>query len=73
LQSTKGYPELLDSEKRIHLRASEACSGATTSEVAETQLSALNRGTRLVTLTVGGNDLDVYWLGNLVPYDAGQL
>jgi lysophospholipase L1-like esterase len=59
LQSPQGYPELLDSEKRIHLRANEACTGATTSEVATTQLAALNRGTRLVTLTVGAADLDV--------------
>ena len=59
LQSLEGYPELLDSEKRIHLRANEACTGATTSEVANTQLAALNRGTRLVTLTVGAADLDV--------------
>jgi lysophospholipase L1-like esterase len=52
-----GYPALLDSEERIHLRANEACSGATTDEVADSQLSALNRGTRLVTLTVGAADL----------------
>jgi lysophospholipase L1-like esterase len=57
--SPNGYPALLDSEKRIHLRANETCSGASTDEVADTQLSALNRGTRLVTLTVGGADLDV--------------
>jgi lysophospholipase L1-like esterase len=54
-----GYPALLDSEERIHLRANEACSGATTDEVADSQLSALNRGTRLVTLTVGGADLEL--------------
>ena len=59
LQSIHGYPELLDSEKRIDLEANATCTGATTSVVANTQLSALNRGTRLVTLTVGGNDLDV--------------
>jgi lysophospholipase L1-like esterase len=58
-QSTKGYPALLDSEKHIHLQANETCTGATTSKVLDTQLSALNRGTRLVTLTVGGNDLKV--------------
>jgi lysophospholipase L1-like esterase len=57
--SPNGYPALLDSESRIHLQANAACSGATTSEVANTQLSALNPGTRLVTLTVGGADLDV--------------
>jgi lysophospholipase L1-like esterase len=59
MQSGKGYSELLDSEKRIHLQTNATCTGATTSDVANTQLSALNRGTRLVTLTVGGNDLDV--------------
>jgi lysophospholipase L1-like esterase len=58
-QTANGYPELLDSEKRIHLQANETCSGATTFDVAETQLSALNRGTKLVTLTVGGNDVNV--------------
>ena len=56
-QSTNGYPALLDSEKSIHLRANATCSGATTSSVATTQLSALNRGTRLVTVTVGAANL----------------
>jgi len=65
LQSAQGYPELLDSERRVHLRANEACSGATTDNVTDSQLSALNRGTRLVTLTVGGNDLDVSGLATL--------
>jgi len=65
LQSSKGYPELLDSAKRIHLQANSTCSGATTSDVADTQLSALNHGTRLVTLTVGGNDLDVSGLATV--------
>jgi lysophospholipase L1-like esterase len=55
--SPDGYPALLDSDKRIHLQANAACSGATISEVANTQLSALNPGTRLVTLTVGAADL----------------
>jgi len=59
LRSPNGYPALLDSEKRIHLQANATCSGATTSDVAHTQLTALNPGTRLVTLTVGGNDLQV--------------
>jgi lysophospholipase L1-like esterase len=57
LQSNNGYPALLDSEKRIHLRANETCTGATTDEVTDSQLAALNRGTRLVTLTVGAADL----------------
>jgi lysophospholipase L1-like esterase len=57
MQGGEGYPELLDSEGRIHLRANPTCSGAKTSSVADTQLSALNRGTRLVTVTVGAADL----------------
>ena len=65
LQSAQGYPELLDSQEGIHLRANKACSGATTDDVTDSQLSALNRGTRLVTLTVGGNDLDVSGLATL--------
>jgi lysophospholipase L1-like esterase len=52
-----GYPALLDSEQSIHLRANATCSGATTSSVADTQLSALKPGTKLVTLTVGAADL----------------
>jgi lysophospholipase L1-like esterase len=59
LESTNGYPYLLDAEKRIHLQANVACTGATTSDVISEQLSALNRGTRLVTLTVGAADLDL--------------
>src|SRR5829696_952174 len=59
LECPNGYPYLLDAEKRIHLRTNVACTGASTDEVAETQLSALNRGTRLVTLTVGAADLDL--------------
>jgi len=57
LQSPKGYPALLDAENQIHLRANAACTGATTSDVAGEQLSALKQGTRLVTMTVGAADL----------------
>jgi lysophospholipase L1-like esterase len=59
LQSPNGYPALLDAENQIHLRANAACTGATTSDVAEEQLSALKQGTRLVTLTVGAADLNL--------------
>jgi lysophospholipase L1-like esterase len=54
-----GYPALLDSENRIDLQpnGNATCSGATADEVAETQLSPLDRDTRLVTLTVGAADL----------------
>ena len=59
LQSRRGYPARLDNMRRIKLRHNATCTGATTSEVAARQLGSLNRGTRLVTLTVGGNDLHV--------------
>jgi lysophospholipase L1-like esterase len=59
LQSPNGYPALLDAENQIHLRANAACTGATTSDVAEEQLSALKQGTRLVTLTAGAADLNL--------------
>ena len=56
----QSYPALLDSESiRINLTANAACSGATTSKVADQvadQLSALDRA-RLVTLTVGAANL----------------
>jgi lysophospholipase L1-like esterase len=58
-RSAQGYPALLNSQKRIELEANAACKGATTSDVISTQLSALKPDTRLVTLTVGGNDLNV--------------
>jgi hypothetical protein len=50
LQSPNGYPALLDAENQIHLRANAACTGATTSDVSDEQLSALKQGTRSVTL-----------------------
>ena len=57
LRSPNGYPALLDAESQIHLRANAACTGATTADVAEKQLSALKQSTKLVTLTVGAADL----------------
>ncbi|WP_344377253.1 SGNH/GDSL hydrolase family protein [Agromyces tropicus] len=57
LRSDAAYPVLLDAVPRINLLRQPACSGATISDVASTQLSQVNRGTTLVTLTVGGNDL----------------
>jgi lysophospholipase L1-like esterase len=60
LQSDFGYPWVLDSGKRIVLQVNATCAGATTTAVAhtvESRASGLNPETRLVTLTVGGNDL----------------
>jgi lysophospholipase L1-like esterase len=54
-----GYPALLDDGdvNRIDLTTNAACSGATTSYVVKHELSALERDTRLVTLTVGAANL----------------
>ena len=58
LQSARGYPALLDAVKGTNLLRNASCSGATTMDVQSTQLAALNQGTTMVTVTVGGNDLD---------------
>ena len=57
LRSSAAYPVLLDAEPRTNLLRTAACSGDTIADVAATQLSQVNRGTTLVTLTVGANDL----------------
>lgn len=59
LRSTAAYPVLLDAEPRTNLLRQAACSGADIEDVMTTQLSQVNRGTTLVTITAGGNDLDV--------------
>lgn len=58
-RSTAAYPVLLDAEPRTNLLRQAACSGATIEGVMATQLSQVNRGTTLVTLTVGANELGV--------------
>jgi len=59
LRSPNGYPVLLDAEPRTNLLRNPSCSGATIAEVASVQLPELNRGTTLVTLTVGANEVDL--------------
>ncbi|RXZ67114.1 SGNH/GDSL hydrolase family protein [Agromyces albus] len=58
LTSPAGYPSLLSADPGVRHVALLACSGATTADVT-TQLSALTRQTKLITITVGGNDLGV--------------
>lgn len=72
-RSPLGYPGLLDERKQIELSGNATCGGAQSVEVHQTpvdvpdvptQLAGLRvageigSGTELVTLTVGGNDLD---------------
>jgi lysophospholipase L1-like esterase len=56
-RSTNAYPALWAAAHSPAAYTSVACSGATTSSVAGTQLSALSATTTLVSVTVGGNDV----------------
>jgi lysophospholipase L1-like esterase len=58
-RSPNAYPQVLDANKAFALQQTVACSGATTADVQRFQLSELDDTTDLVTLTVGGNDLNV--------------
>jgi lysophospholipase L1-like esterase len=55
-RSTKAYPRLWALARRPASYRSAACTGATTSTVITSQLSALSASTTLVSITVGGND-----------------
>lgn len=54
-RSNYAYPKLVATQKGYALNF-KACSGATTSTVTSSQLSALTTGTEYVTISVGGND-----------------
>lgn len=56
--SRKGYPVIADNLRNVELTVNAACSGATTWGVVGIQLDSVNANTELVTITVGGNDLD---------------
>jgi lysophospholipase L1-like esterase len=55
LRGTKAYPALVAAAKGYSLNF-QACSGATTTDVVNSQVGALNSATNLVTVTAGGND-----------------
>ncbi|MFF2007450.1 SGNH/GDSL hydrolase family protein [Streptomyces sp. NPDC058195] len=56
-RSTKAYPYLWAAANSPSSFAFVACSGATTSSVASTQLGSLSSSTGLVSVTAGGNDV----------------
>src|SRR5580658_1423674 len=56
LQSANAYPVLWHDEHGGSF-SNETCSGATTSDVINSQLGALSASTTLVTITIGGNDV----------------
>lgn len=56
-RSNNAYPVLWNAAHSPSAFAFAACSGATTSSVKSDQLGALDSGTSLVSITVGGNDI----------------
>jgi lysophospholipase L1-like esterase len=56
-RSTLAYPQLWATAHAPASFVSVACSGAKTSDVSATQLSALSGSTTLVSISVGGNDV----------------
>ncbi|MEI5583422.1 MULTISPECIES: SGNH/GDSL hydrolase family protein [unclassified Agromyces] len=56
-RSANGYPKLLDADANLRLVAFPACSGASTVEVLAQQVPAVPSSARVVTVTVGGNDV----------------
>jgi lysophospholipase L1-like esterase len=57
LRSTNAYSQLWANSHSPASYVSVACSGATTQDVLNNQLSALSTATTLVTITIGGNDV----------------
>lgn len=57
LRSTNAYSQLWANSHSPASYVSVACSGATTQDVLNNQISALNSGTTLVSITIGGNDV----------------
>ncbi|MEU7620445.1 SGNH/GDSL hydrolase family protein [Micromonospora rifamycinica] len=56
-RSTNAYPALYNTNVKPASYKSVACSGATTTDVVNNQLSALTSTTTLVSVTIGGNDV----------------
>jgi lysophospholipase L1-like esterase len=56
-RSPQGYPQLWAAAHAVASFRSVACGGAVTDDVRYLQVLALNPGTDLVTLTIGGNDV----------------
>ena len=59
LRSPAGYPALLDLQPKVSLLRNAACTGATITDVTADQLGQVNRGTTLITVTVGANGVDL--------------
>lgn len=55
--SSKGYPAVIDADRKITLVARPACSGSSTAEVIGQQVPQVPTDVTRVTLTVSGNDV----------------
>lgn len=58
-RSASSYPALADASRWVRLVQNAACSGASSDDVVASQLKRLSPDTDVVTLTVGGNNLDL--------------
>ncbi len=59
VRTSSGYASQIDAVPFHNLLRQPACSGATIDDVLATQLHSINRGTTLVTVTAGANDLGI--------------
>lgn len=55
--SATNYPNQLDANPRVGTLTDASCGGAVTADVLSSQVDALDAGTDLVTLSIGGNDV----------------
>jgi lysophospholipase L1-like esterase len=58
-RSEEGYPHVFATLAGVKKVTVRACSGATTSDLLANQLSGLSDSVNLITVSIGGNDLDV--------------
>lgn len=58
-QSENGYPSLWAASKGITDFTNATCAGAVMGDVLDSQIDALDAGTDVVTITIGGNDIEL--------------
>jgi lysophospholipase L1-like esterase len=73
LQSPNAYPNIVGTLPGIHLTANLSCFGATTDDVRLLEVPLLPANTRLVTLTVGGNDVGSGQVAAACTFDPESL
>lgn len=66
-RSLSNYAHLLAARRDLNL-VDVSCSGATTTDILQSQINSVDADTRLVTVTVGGNDVN--YVGNLLGYSC---